>query len=130
MNARRFQSVWGISLTALTSLTVGASAWGVVFFLLILFSNNLMPATLAAGLSAIPADVLRLVVTWPGTCFLLALAEIIAGFSAIPEKGADNRTRTCKWSCRIGISLSVAAIFIDMLLISYLRVLVLALNLA
>jgi hypothetical protein len=130
MDARRFRSVWGISLTALTSLIVGLAALGIVFFLLILFSNNLKPDTLSAGVSAISDETLRLVVTWPGIGFLLALAGIIAGFSASPEKSEDERTQACKWICRLGISLSLAAIFMEVMIISYLRVMASALGLA
>jgi hypothetical protein len=123
MDARRFHRVWGISLTALTSLIVGVAAWSIVIFLLILFSNNFMPRILAAGPWVISGDILRLVVTWPGIGFLLALAGIITGLSAIPENSADDHTQACKWTCRVGIGLCLAAIFIDMLIIFYLRAL-------
>jgi hypothetical protein len=129
MDARRFTSVRGISLTALTSLIVGVTALGIVFYLLLLFSNNLTPLVLRSGASAISQNLLRVVVTWPGIGFLLALAGIIAGFSGIPERGADDRSRLCKWICGAGISLSLTAIFADLLIISYLRVLASALRL-
>jgi hypothetical protein len=121
MDARRSYFVWGISLTALTSLIVGVAALGVVLFLLDIFSNNLSPGTLATEGPAISRNLLQVIVTWPGVGFLLALAGIIAGFSAIPEKGSDNRTQVCKWMCRLGIGLCLLAIFADMLIILYLH---------
>ena len=123
MDARRVYSVWGIPLTALTSLIVGIAALGIVVFLLILFSNELRPVTLAAGAPVMLQNLLQTIVTWLGIGFLLALAGLIAGFCAIPERGADDRSQACKWICGAGISLSVAAIFADMLLILYLRAL-------
>ncbi len=130
MDARQFQPVRGISLAALTSLIVGVTAFGIVIFLLILSSNDFMSDSLNAGLPAIPGNLLTVVVTLPGIGFLLALAGIIAGFSASPEKDADNRTQTCKWICRLGIGLSLVAIFINMLIISYLRILAETMGLA
>jgi hypothetical protein len=127
MDDRRSYSVWGLSLTALASLIVGVTALGIVFFLLILLSRELNHMTLAAGASTLSQNLLQMIVTWPGIGFLLALAGIFAGFSAIPEKGVDNRSQLCKWICGAGISLSLAAIFADMLIISYLRVLASAL---
>jgi len=116
-----------MSLTALASLIVGITAFGIVFYLLVLFSNSLDHITLAAGASTISQNLLQIIVTWPGIAFLLALAGIIVGFSAIPEKGTDDRSRLCKWICGTGISLSLLAIFADMLIISYLRALASAL---
>ena len=130
MDGRRSYSVWGISLTALTSLIVGVTAIGIVVFLLAFFSNNLNHVTLTAGTSAISQYHLQIIVTWPGIGFLLALAGIIVGVSTIPEKRVDDRSRACKWISGAGISLSVAAIFAEMLVISYLRVLAFALGIA
>ncbi len=88
-----------------------------------------MLVSLDASLSAIPGEVLSLVVTLPGIGFLLAMG-IFAGFSASPEKDADNHTQTCKWICCLGIGLSLVAIFINMLIISYLRILAETMGLA
>jgi hypothetical protein len=123
MEARRSYSVRGNSLTALASLLMGVAALGIVFFLLAIFSRTVNPDSLAAGASAISQDLLRIIVTWPGIGFLLALFGLIAGFCATPDQASDDRTLSCKWICRLGISLSLAAIFVDMLIISYLRVL-------
>jgi hypothetical protein len=123
MEARRSYFARGISLTALASLLVGVIALGIVFFLLSHLANNMDPGILAVGASAVSQDLLIIVATWPGIGFLLALAGTIAGLNAIPEKSMDDRSQACKWVCRLGISLSLAAIFGDMLIISYLRVL-------
>jgi hypothetical protein len=101
MADRRYNSVQGISLTALASLVVGVAAFVIVFFLLFLLLNNLSPITLSAGALTISQDLLRIVVIWPGIGFLPALAGIMAGFAATPENGQDDRSRTCKWICRL-----------------------------
>jgi len=116
---------WGTLPVAIVSVFLGISAFGFVTASII-FSRNLLaeygPESIpVTGSPVIPLSSLGIILVAVTLGFLLGLTGLIAGCSSLPEKKEKAHVKICRWLTTIGITFSLITMFIDFILMSFLR---------